>query len=105
LGKPTSDEDRRTTERAYARCKSAVGNSGCGTVYEEEESMLEDMSELSEEELFRRIDEVKAASAVPSLPSMEIHQILEEARPLGDELARRYPAARWPVKPPGGQRQ
>ncbi len=59
--------------------------------------MPDDLSQLPDEELIRRIAEIKAASGAPGLPPMDIHWILEEARPLENELTRRHPSETHPL--------
>ncbi len=59
--------------------------------------MAEDLSQVPDKELIRRIAEIKAASGAPGLPPMDIHWVLEEARPLEDELTRRHPPATDPL--------
>jgi hypothetical protein len=59
--------------------------------------MPKDLSQVPDEELIRRIAEIKAASGAPGLPPTDIHWILEEARPLEDELTRRHPPATGPL--------
>jgi hypothetical protein len=58
--------------------------------------MSKDLSQVTDEELIRRIAEIKAASEAPGLPPMDVHWVQEEARPLEAELARRHPPATEP---------
>jgi hypothetical protein len=58
--------------------------------------MPDDLSQVPDEELIRRIAEIKAASGAPGLPPMDVPWVLEEARPLEDELARRHPPGTGP---------
>jgi hypothetical protein len=60
--------------------------------------MPEDLAELTDEELIRRIAEIKAAAGAPGLPPQDIHWVLDEARPLEAELARRHPPAPEPQR-------
>ena len=60
--------------------------------------MPNDLSQVSDEELIRRIAEIKAASGAPGVPPMDVHWILEEARPLEEELNRRHPPATAPLR-------
>jgi hypothetical protein len=68
------------------------------TAYNEEGHMPHDLSQVSDEELIRRIAEIKAASGAPGVPPMDVHWILEEARPLEAELDRRHPPATAPLQ-------